>query len=212
MIIANRTLSRAEQLAQEFRASAITLDALDEHLAQADIVISSTASPVPLVTFAATKAAIARRRHRPMFMVDIAVPRDIEPQIAELEDVYLYTIDDLKQVVDDNLKARHDEAVEARSLIAAEVERFLASLKTLDAAPTIRELRTRAEQSKQQTLEQARRMVASGKSPEEALQFLANTLTNRLLHPPSSALRSAAEGGDDALVHAARRLYSLDED
>ncbi len=210
MIIANRSLERARRLASEFKASAITLDALDEHLAQADIVISSTASPVPVVTFAATRAAIAARRHRPMFMLDIAVPRDIEPRVADLEDVFLYTIDDLKEVVDHNLQARQEEAEEARLLVAAEVERFSLALKTLDAAPIISLVRARADQTKAQTLEQARRMLEAGKR-EEALEFLANTLTNRLLHAPSRALRLAAEQGDGELIRAAHRLYGLDD-
>ena len=210
MIIANRSLDRAQRLALEFKASAITLDALDDHLPQADIVISSTASPAWVVTLAATRAAIAARRHRPMFMLDIAVPRDIEPQVADLEDVFLYTIDDLKEVVDTNLKARQDEAEDARQLVAAEVERFNLALKTLDAAPVISLVRARADQTKAQTLEQARRMLEAGKR-EEALEFLANTLTNRLLHAPSRALRLAAEQGDGELIQAAHRLYGLDD-
>ena len=210
MIIANRSLNRAQDLAIEFKASAITLDALNEHLPAADIVISSTASPVPVVTLEATRAAITARRRRPMFMLDIAVPRDIEPAVAELEDVYLYTIDDLRQVVDDNLKARQEEAAEARGLIEGEVSRFVSALRTLDAAPIIRDLRTRADVTKSQTLEQARRMLAAGKQ-HEALDFLANTLTNRLLHAPSRALRLAAEEGDAALIDAAHKLYGLDE-
>jgi glutamyl-tRNA reductase len=210
MIIANRSLNRAQDLAHEFKASAISLDALDEHLAEADIVISSTASPVPIVTLAATRAAIAARRRRPMFMLDIAVPRDIEPAVGELEDVYLYTIDDLKQVVGDNLKARQDEAAEARELIEGEVSRFMSALRTLDAAPIIREVRARADETKAQTLEQARRMMAAGRR-DEALEFLANTLTNRLLHAPSRALRLAAEQGNAALIDAAQKLYGIDE-
>jgi glutamyl-tRNA reductase len=209
MIIANRSLNRAQGLALEFKASAITLDALNEHLPAADIVISSTASPVPVVTLEATRAAITARRRRPMFMLDIAVPRDIEPAIADLEDVYLYTIDDLRQVVDDNLKARQEEAAEARELIEGEVSRFVSALRTLDAAPIIRDLRSRADVTKAQTLEQARRMLAAGKQ-QEALDFLANTLTNRLLHAPSRALRLAAEEGDAGLIDAAHKLYGLD--
>jgi glutamyl-tRNA reductase len=210
MIIANRSINRAQDLALEFKASAITLDALDEHLQAADIVISSTASPTPIVTLAATRAAITARRRKPIFMLDIAVPRDIEPAVGELEDVYLYTIDDLRQVVDDNLKARQDEAQEAHQLIEGEVGRFMSALRTLDAAPIIRDLRARADQTKAQTLEQARRMIAAGKH-DEALEFLANTLTNRLLHAPSRALRLAAEQGDAELIDAAHKLYGLDD-
>jgi glutamyl-tRNA reductase len=211
MIIANRSLNRAQDLAVEFKASAITLDALAEHLPAADIVISSTASPVPVVTLEATRAAIAARRRKPMFMLDIAVPRDIEPRVAELEDVYLYTIDDLRQVVDDNLRSRQEEAEEARALVSGEVEKFMSSLRTLDAVPTIRQLRARAEATRQQTLEQARRLMAAGKH-EQALEFLSNTLTSRLLHAPSSALRDAGEQGDSMLINAAHRLFGLDAD
>jgi len=139
------------------------------------------------------------------------VPRDIEPRVAELEDVYLYTIDDLRQVVDDNLKSRREEAEEARALVASEVDRFMLSLRTLDAAPTIREVRKRAEFTRAQTLEQARRLMAAGKQ-DQALEFLANTLTSRLLHAPSNALRTAAEQGDSALINAAHRLFALDDE
>jgi glutamyl-tRNA reductase len=211
MIIANRSISRAQDLAIEFKASAITLDALVEHLPAADIVISSTASPVPVVTYEAAKAAVVARRRKPMFMLDIAVPRDIEARVAELEDVYLYTIDDLKQVVDDNLRSRQEEAQEARSLVSGEVERFMSSLRTLDAVPTIRQLRARAEATRAQTLEQARRMMAAGKH-DQALEFLANTLTSRMLHAPSSALRDAGEKGDSMLINAAHRLFALDDE
>ncbi|MGA0104330.1 MAG: glutamyl-tRNA reductase, partial [Steroidobacteraceae bacterium] len=209
MIIANRSVERAEGLAREFKASAISLDALDVHLPAADIVISSTASPTPVVTLAAVRAALAARRRRPMFMLDIAVPRDIEPAVAELEDVYLYTVDDLRQVVEENLRSRESEAAEAIQLIDGEVERFTGALRTLDAAPVIRDLRSQADETKAQTLEQARRMLAAGKQ-EEALEFLANTLTNRLLHSPSRSLRLAAERGDAALIEAALRIFELE--
>jgi glutamyl-tRNA reductase len=141
--------------------------------------------------------------------VDLAVPRDIEPAVAGLEDVYLYTVDDLRQVVDDNLRSRESEAAEAIQLINAEVERFTGALRTLDAAPVIRDLRSQADETKAQTLEQARRLLATGKQ-EDALEFLANTLTNRLLHSPSRSLRLAAERGDAALIEAALRIFELE--
>jgi len=209
ILIANRTLSRAEELAREFGATALPLDQLPTALHRADVVITSTASPEPVIGLKAVKAALDARRRQPMLMVDIAVPRDIEPDVARLEDVYLYTIDDLRNVVSENLKARADEAAEARTLIASEVAGFRSTLKTLDAAPMIRALRVDAEQVKATTLEQARKLVASGKPPEEALAFLANTLTSRLLHAPSSSLREAAESGDSELVAAAARLFRL---
>ncbi len=207
MIIANRSLDRAQRLAREFKASAISLDALESHLAQADIVVCSTASPGHVISLEATRSAIGQRRHRPMFMLDLAVPRDIDPRVGKLEDVYLFTMDDLRDVVDENVKARQQEAEAARRLIAAEVERFMAGLKAREAVPLIRDLRGQAENAREQTLEQARRMLAAGRPPDEVLEFLAATLTNRLLHGPSTVLREAAENGDKDLAAAAARLF-----
>lgn len=210
MIIANRSLERAQLLASEFNASAIALDALPAHLQEADIVISSTAAPQPVITTADVKAALTARRHRPMFMVDIAVPRDIEAAVADFEDVYLYTLDDLQQFVNTNLQARQDEARQARLLIEEEVGRFMTTLRGQHAVPTIRALRASAEHVRSTTLEQAQRLLASGRSPDEALAYLADTLTHRLMHAPTHRLRQASEHGDDQLVDAARALFHLD--
>lgn len=210
MIVANRTLERAQELAREFDAYAITLDTLTTHLPEADIVISSTASPTPVLTQAAVREALRARKRRPMFMVDIAVPRDIEPSVAELEDIYLFTIDDLERVVNTNRQARRDAAREAEQLLASAVEQFLQQLRTLDAAPTIRNLREDAERVRAQTLQQAERMLASGREPRAVLEFLASTLTNRLLHTPCQRLREAAEQRDAELIAAARVLFELD--
>jgi glutamyl-tRNA reductase len=210
MIIANRSLERAQLLAAEFNASAISLDALATHLPEADIVISSTASPHPVVTVKDVDAALTARKRKPMFIVDIAVPRDVESGVADFEDVYLYTLDDLQQFVQANLQARQDEARQAKLLIEEEVVRFMSQLRTQAAAPTIRQLRAGAESVREQTLEQARRMLAAGRSPEDPLADLADTLTHRLIHSPTHRLRQAAESGDDQLVEAARALFHLD--
>jgi glutamyl-tRNA reductase len=207
LVIANRSLARAERIATGLSASAVLLDEIDAHLPQADILIASTARPGHVITEAAVRAALVARRHRPMFMLDLAVPRDIEPSVGALEDVYLYTIDDLRQVVDVNLKAREEEAAAARRIIDQDAERFLSGLRAQDAAPMIRELRGQADAVREQTLEQARRMLASGHPPGEVLEYLAATLTNRLLHAPSAALRDAALGGDAELAKAAARLF-----
>jgi glutamyl-tRNA reductase len=211
IIVANRSIERARELATEFSGYAVTLDALPLHLAEADIVVSSTASPTPVITLDAARAAIKERRRRPMFMVDIAVPRDIDPAVAKLEDVYLYTIDDLQGVVNENLESRRRAARDADQLIAQEVDRFEQQMRTLDAVPTIRGLRNEAHTVKEQTLEQARRMLANGRDPREVMEFLAFTLTNRLIHMPSQRLRNAAESGDATLIAAARKLYALDQ-
>jgi glutamyl-tRNA reductase len=212
MIIANRSANRAERLAEGLKASAISLDALAEHLPAADIVVSSTAKPGFVIGFDAVTKALEERRHRPMFMLDLAVPRDIDPRVGSLEDVYLYSIDDLRQVVDENVKARQQEAAIARRIIDADVAEFIAGLKVLEAVPMIRELRGQAEAARDQTLEQARRLLAAGHSPEAVLEQLASTLTNRLLHAPSAALRDAAERGDATLAEAAARLFKPGRD
>jgi glutamyl-tRNA reductase len=210
MVIANRTLGRAEALAAELKAHAVGLEDLDQELAQADIVIACTASPIPLITKSATEAAIRSRRRRPIFMVDLAVPRDIDPAVADLEDVYLFSIDDLQQLVDENRQQRELAAGGARLLIDEEVARFLSESRAHDAGPTIRALRRQAEEIRLHTVEQARRQLAAGKSADEVLEYLANTLTNRLLHTPTQALRQAAELADSTLAEAVIRAL-IDE-
>jgi glutamyl-tRNA reductase len=212
MIVANRSVDRARELAAEFQGFAISLDEIPSHLREADIVVASTASPNPIITRAMTANALRARKRRPMFMVDIAVPRDIEPEVAELEDVYLFTIDDLQSVVKENMEGRRQAAREADQMIAAEADRFEMKLRTRDAAPTIRRLRHQAEQARQHTLDQARHMLAAGRSAEEVLDFLSATLTNRLIHAPSQRLRDAAESGDDAIIEAITNIYHLDRD
>jgi len=211
MIVANRSLDRAQELAQEFNGSAISIEALATHLPEADIVISSTASPAPVITYDAVRAALRARRRKPIFMVDIAVPRDIEPEVSKLEDIYLFTIDDLQSVVKENLAARRDAADDANDMLATEIAQFEQQLKTLDAVPTIRQLRDDAESVRAHTVEQARRMLAAGRDPREVIDFLAATLTNRLLHGPSQRLREAAERGESEVLEAARALLVPDK-
>lgn len=212
MVIANRTLGRAQALASELKAHAVGLEDLDKELAQADIVVACTASAVPLITKSAVATAIRARRRRPIFMVDLAVPRDIDPAVADLEDVYLFSIDDLQQLVDQNLQQRAVAAGGARLVINEEVARFLTESRAQDAGPAIRELRRQAEGIRVQTVEQARRLLAAGKSTDEVIEFLANTLTNRLLHTPTQALRQASEHTDAALAQALTRLLIEERD
>jgi glutamyl-tRNA reductase len=211
MIIANRSIERARELAAEFHGFAIGLDEIANHLKEADIVVASTAAPHSIITRHMTEQALRARKRKPIFMVDIAVPRDIDADVAELEDVYLFTVDDLQSVVNENLEGRRQAAREAHELIDAEVERFAVSLRTRDAAPLIRRLREDAERTKRHTLEQALQMLAHGKGQQEALAFLANTLTNRLLHAPSQRLRDAAETGDGEVVDTIAQIYKLDQ-
>ncbi|RAO77332.1 glutamyl-tRNA reductase [Dyella jiangningensis] len=211
LIVANRTLENAQELASRHGGYAVSLADLPQHLAEADIVISSTAARQPVVTHAMVEKAIATRRRKPMFMVDIAVPRDIEASVGELDDVFLYGIDDLRQVIDDNRRLREAAAREADAIIDLQVERYMAWRRALTVRNPAVDLRLHAEVYRDEVLEKARAMIARGKSPDEALAFLANTLTNKLLHHPSARLREAALSGDMDLLHAAGRLYGIVE-
>ncbi len=208
MVIANRTLSRAQALAAELKGYAVDLSDLDKELTQADIVVSCTASAAPLITKHGAAAAVRARRRRPIFMVDLAVPRDIDPSVAELEDIYLFSMDDLQQLIDENRQQRELAAGGARLLLEEEVARFLAEVRAHDAGPAIRALRSHAYTIRSQTLEQARRMLGAGKGTEEVIEYLANTLTNRLLHAPTQALRQASESSDSTLADTLARLLT----
>lgn len=212
MIVANRSVDRARELASEFQGFAIGLDEIASHLSEADIVVASTASPNAIITRSMAQDALRVRKRRPMFMVDIAVPRDIEPEVAELEDVYLFTIDDLQTVVNENMEGRRQAARAASEMIESAVDRFEMQIRTREAAPTIRRLRDQAEQARRHTLDQARHMIAAGRSTDEVLEFLSATLTNRLIHAPSQRLRNAAETGDGSIIETIAQIYHLDRD
>jgi glutamyl-tRNA reductase len=212
LLVANRTLENAQELAGRHGGYALALTDLDKHLAEADIVISSTAARDPVITADMAEAAIDKRRRRPVFMVDIAVPRDIDPAIGEMRDVYLYGIDDLRQVIDEHMRSREAAASEASAIIDLQVDRYMGWRRALTLRNPVLELRASAESHRDEVLDRARAMIASGKDPEQALNFLARTLTNKLLHAPSASLREAALSGDMDLLHAADRLYGLDSD
>lgn len=207
IVVANRSIARAQELAAEFGGSSIALEALATHLPDADIVITSTASPVPVVTYEAARAALRARKRKPMFMVDIAVPRDIEPEVAKLADVYLFTIDDLQSVVNENIEARREAARDADQLILTEIATFEQQLKALDVAPLIREIRANADAVRAHSATQAQRMLAAGRDPSEVVEFLAATLTNRLMHSPTQRLREAAERADEELIRTVQSLF-----
>jgi len=209
MIIANRTLSRGHQLAEQFGGYAIGLHEIPAHLGEADIVISATGSPEPLLTHATVAKALGSRKRRPVLMMDIAVPRDIDPRVTELSDVYLFTIDDLRIVVENNQNSRRTAAHKAELIIDAQVAKFTEQLRGLDAVPTIRAVREHAATLRDHTLEQAQHMLDGGASPEDVLKFLAETLTNRLLHAPTAYLRQAAHEGRDHVVRQAHELFGL---
>ena len=212
MVIANRTVERAHELAVRFRGYAIALDEIPDHLAEADIVISSTASPDPILHRPQVAAALRRRKHRPMFLVDIAVPRDIDPAVAELADAYLYTVDDLEDIIQDSLRSRQEAALQAEDIIEIQVDHFLEWIRSLDAVGAIRALRGRGERMREEVLGRARQMLAAGRPPQEVLEWATHTLGNKLLHAPSAALREAGASGRSGLIDAARELFRLEEE
>ncbi len=212
MIIANRTLENAHRLATEFGGYAIELGEIPVHLAEADIVIASTGSPDTILGVEDARRAMRSRKRRPVFMVDIAVPLDIDPKVGTLEDVYLYTVDDLHDVIEENLRSREDAARQAEEIIDQHVHRFMRWLGTREVRGTIRAFRDEAGQAREAVLEKAHRRLAAGMPPEQALQYLAHTLTNRLLHAPTVQIRRAGAGARHELIDAARTLFELDDD
>jgi glutamyl-tRNA reductase len=212
LLIANRTLERAQGLASRFGGYAMPLADLPRHLAEADIVISSTAARLPVLSRATVAAALQARRHRPMFLVDLAVPRDIEPAVAGLEDTYLYTIDDLQSVITENLRSRQAAALQAQEIIDLETHRFLEWTQQHDAVELLRQLRGRAETVRDELLAKAQQHLQQGTLPTEVLQQLASALTNRLLHAPTVVLKDAGIDGRDDLLRAAAELFDLNRD
>lgn len=194
--IANRTLERGQALASELGARAITIGQIPDELVNADIVVSSTASQLPILGKGATETALKKRKHRPIFMVDLAVPRDIEPQVGELDDVYLYTVDDLKEVIDENRRSREEAANEALDIIQAEVQHFDHWIRTHQSADEIRQLRQNAELIKQTCLKKAYTMMENNEDMDKVLQTLASSLTNKFVHGPTIQMRDALKKND----------------
>ncbi len=211
LIVANRTLGRARDLADQFEAEAILLSDIPEHLHRADIVISSTASQLPLLGKGAVESALKQRKHKPMFMVDIAVPRDIETEVGELDDVYLYTVDDLREVIDENKRSRVDAARKADTIIDEGVAQYLRDQRARDSVETIRAYRRRAEALSEQELQRAQKLLANGTAPEQVLNQLARSLTNKLLHAPTAAMKQASADGRGDVIVSARELFQLDD-
>jgi glutamyl-tRNA reductase len=209
MTVANRTLDKASTLAAKFSAHAMLLSDMPERLADFDIVISSTASQLPLLGKGMVEQALKQRKHKPMFMVDIAVPRDIEPQVAELADVYLYTVDDLKEIIDENMQLREQEVDKAAEIIERGVEAYIAQLRSRDVVGLVTDFRQSVETLGELELEKARQLLNAGKSPDEVLESVVRALTRKFMHKPSVVMREAASDNDQALLEAARLLLDL---
>ncbi len=207
LLIANRTLAHAQELATRHGGVALPLTELERHLGEADVVFSATAAREPVISKAQIAAALRSRKHKPMLLFDLAVPRDIETGVGDLQDAFLYTVDDLERAVEDNRRSRREAAAEAEAIIELQVSRFVETLQANEHQAPLRQLRAYGEATRVEMLDKARQQLAHGKSPEEVLELLAHGLTNRLLHPPTAALRAAALSGDTDLTRAAERLF-----
>lgn len=209
IIVANRTLERAQTVARSCAGEAILLSEIPEYLPRTDIIISSTASPLPILGKGAVERALRKRKHRPMFMVDIAVPRDIEPEVAKLDDVYLYTVDDLHQVIQENVRSREGAAQEAEHLIEAGAADYMYQLRARDAVAVLKQFRSQAETARDVELAKAMRALANGQDPEQVLQSMARGLTRKLVHEPTVRVRKATAEGRNEVADWLRELYSL---
>lgn len=209
IIIANRTYEKAHALAIQFNGYAIALAEIPDHLAEADIVVSSTASQLPILGKGRVESAIKKRKRKPMFMVDLAVPRDIEAEVGQLSDVYLYTVDDLQNTIDQNMQARRQAAEQAEEIIDTQVQHFVAWLHSQGAQSTIADFRQQTERLRNDALEKALLALKNGANPEETLTKLAHTLTNKIIHTPCAQLRAAGNDERHDLILAARELFNL---
>ncbi|MEM1230001.1 MAG: glutamyl-tRNA reductase [Pseudomonadota bacterium] len=210
LAIANRTLENAEALAGRFAAEALQLTDIATRLAEFDVVIASTGSTLPILGKGTVEAAIRTRRRKPMFMVDIAVPRDIEPEVGDLPDVYLYGIDDLTAVIDASTRSRQEAAAAAEELVAAGANRYVSERRVQLDRALLATLRGKAEETRQQELEKALRAIAAGTAPEVAMEQLSRALSNKLMHAPTSGLRTASAEGRTDLIDWLKQLYRLD--
>ncbi len=207
--VSNRTLRRAEELAQEFGAHAILFSDIPEFLQKADILISSTGSQLPILGKGAVESAIKKRKHKPMLMLDLAVPRDIESEVAGLDDVYLFTVDDLQEVILENMRSRENAANKAEKIIEEGVSEWRSQLQGLDVVDMIRAFRKNLEETRDTEAEKALLALRAGQDPEDIVRSLARNLTNKLLHTPSRKLKQAGEQGRKDHIRLAGDLFGL---
>lgn len=211
-VVVNRTLERARALADRIGGQAARLSELDAHLADCDILVTATHGAEPVVQAAALKRAFAGRRRRPLFAVDLGVPRNIDAAVADLDDVYLYTVDDLRAVVEEGLRGRREAAAQAESMVSLHVDEFMGWWRERAASSMIVAMRQRADHARADVLDRALKRLRHGDTPEQALEFLSHALCNRLLHRPTVALRTAAANGDEDYLDWATRFWSNDAD
>ncbi len=209
MTFANRTLERAQALADRFLGRAITLNELPSQLATHDIVVSSTASTLPIIGKGLTESALRARKHRPMMMVDLAVPRDIEGEVGALDDVFLYTVDDLGKIAREGMEVRGNAVTQAEAIIENQVTDFMHWLGNRELVPTIRALRDSAERARRHEMERALRRLAKGDDPRAVIEQLSHALAAKLTHAPTRALSHAREDEREQLAELLTRLYQI---
>jgi glutamyl-tRNA reductase len=212
LMVTNRTFERAEKLADEFEGKAVRFDDLFDQLHKADIILSSTGAPHTIIGAGDLEAVMRRRRQKPMFFIDIAIPRDIDPAVNNVENVYLFTVDDLQEVVASNLQQRSEEAKKAEAIVNEEIGQFFKWLSSLDVTPTIVALRSKFDEIRRAELEKT---LANWKElppdGQKRLEALTNAIMNKLLHPPTSLIKKAGQGGrTDLYVDAVRALFELE--
>jgi glutamyl-tRNA reductase len=206
---ANRTVERAQELAQRFDGSAISLNDMAGGIAQHDIVVSCTASPLPIIGKGLMESAVKTRKHRPVLMFDLAVPRDVEAEVGGLDDVFLYTVDDLGRIAQEGMSARRNAVAQAEVIIASEAHEFVRWMDARELVPTIRALRDMVERSRRHELERALKQISRGEDPQRVLDQMSQALANKFLHAPTQALHAAGETDRDSLVALLNRLYQI---
>ena len=210
MLIANRTRERAQVLADEVGAEVIALSDVDERLKEAHIIISSTASPLPIIGKGMVERALKARRNQPMLLVDIAVPRDVEPDVSKLANAYLYSVDDLQNIIQHNMAPRQAAAQQAETIVEQETSEFMAWLRAQSVSETIRDYRSQADQVRDELSARALAALQQGGDAEAIMQDLARKLTNRLIHTPTKSLQQAARDGDDERLNILRDSLGLE--
>ncbi len=209
MAFANRTAERAQELAARHHGEAIALNDVAAALDTYDVVLTCTASPLPIIGKGTVERALKARKHRPMLFVDLAVPRNVEPEVADLGDAFLYTVDDLGRIAADGVSARSSAMVQAEAIIDTEVRDFMQWLSTRSAVPAIRALRDQAERSRRHELERALKALERGDDVRKVLERMSEALTNKLMHPPTHALNSASDAEREELLRMLSRLYQI---
>jgi glutamyl-tRNA reductase len=211
ILVANRTPARAQQLAEQFHGLAVPFADLQQHAPKADIIVTGTGARAHLFNVAEAQAILHKRRGRPVFFIDIAVPRDVDPAVNRVEGAFVYSVDDLQQVAASNLTARAEEAAAAERIVADEVDRFAARLQTLDAVPGILALQQHTEQLRLAELDRARTKLASLTPDQQAaVDALTRSMMNKFLHAPMTGMRKSANEGDIITLAALKKLFNSD--